>query len=67
MLLPIPAMAQWHRIFCRLKRGDFGGVPTSPQDRNREGAEAEQGPLIDVHGWIQSQVQGAITGCNQRM
>jgi hypothetical protein len=50
MLLPIPAMAQWHRIFCRLKRGDFGGVPTSPQDRNREGAEAEQGPLMCMVG-----------------
>ena len=50
-----------------LGKGDLKGVSTSPHDRNREGAEAEQGPLIDVHGWIQSQVQGAITGCNQRM
>jgi len=40
-------------------------VPTGPHDRNRKGTEAEQGPSLDVHGWPQSQVQGAshaITG-----
>jgi hypothetical protein len=75
MLLPIPTMA----LSCslswkgrpqgdanRLERGELKGVPTSPHDRNREGAKAEQGPSLEMHGWPhQSQVQGAshaITG-----
>ena len=55
---------QWHRV-SRFGRGDLVGVPTSPHNRNREGAEAEQWPSLNVHGWPQSQVQGAshaITG-----
>ena len=33
-----------------LGKGDLKGVSTSPHDRNREGAEAEQGPLMCMVG-----------------